>query len=228
MDSEVRRTICHIDTVGPQAVQCSLMMAHHVHLNGSGNFVCRYHARTKSYKWFDGNLTLATVNNGCPFPGRLGTLGHPGIAQPKCMHCGCYIEEVLLEFYFFKTWTIISHRPGYTDRMEGWGPDYFTLRQRGMAVQAMAKHAGITIKNIYCGSPDGPTAENIHDRLASQIKHLISQLNSFAPAITYTLTTKLTATIGHHHTSPQSTAIHVPADDEMSGEETVGMSAHDV
>lgn len=187
IDPDIRKTIRQISDFLSQAAQIDYDLALHCHENGGGNTACRFHARTKSKEIYDGNKLSPYVNNGAPFPPRLGKAGKPGIAQPGCMNCGCDIAEVLLEFYFFKTWTIISLRPNLAGCEEGWGGTYLNPRQRAFLVQAMQKYAGITINNIYSGDVNGPTADHSRQLIVSQIEHLISNLNAISPAITYSL-----------------------------------------
>ena len=189
IDPDIRKTIRQIADFLPEAAQIDYELALHCHENGNGNCSCRYHARTKCKDCFDGYLKSPYVNNGAPFPSRLGKSGQAGIAHPGCMHCGCSIAEVLVEFYFFKTWTIVSLRPDFAalGREEGWGGTYLTTRQRAFLVQAMQKYAGITIDNIYSGDVHGPTADHDRQIIVSQIEHLVRTLNAKSPAVTYSL-----------------------------------------
>ncbi|KAF8869957.1 hypothetical protein BD779DRAFT_1479300 [Infundibulicybe gibba] len=70
--------------------------------------------------------------------------------QPGHMHCGCSINVVLMEFYFWKTWTITStHLDKKKRYKESMRDEVVPARLRGFFVQAYMEATCLTLGDLY-------------------------------------------------------------------------------
>jgi hypothetical protein len=87
-------------------------LALHIFLTVRGNYICRYHQKYRGheqYDGFDGNYVVKGVS----YVKTISKKGNEIPPKPGHMHCGCAIDDVLMEFMFWKTWTAMSMRPGF-------------------------------------------------------------------------------------------------------------------
>ncbi|KAF9471928.1 hypothetical protein BDN70DRAFT_938572 [Pholiota conissans] len=187
-----RKTIRQVRHIGPQAAQISYDLALVVHENHWDNKQCRFHERTKNFGDVDGKLDPknSTVVYGVAHKSTIGA--KKGTSTPPeegFMHCGCQINEVLLDFYFWKTWTAKSYNEAYSSIAEALGSDYFNPRIRTFVVQAFLRESFLTLNDLY--APDFAT-ENFQLRLRSiQAERIVARLNSMwkgALGVRYILT----------------------------------------
>lgn len=121
--------------------------------------MCRYHQGiTKKPHAKDGDNDGETIGEflvtGVPGPRLL----HPNIPEEGTMNCGCNEDEVLADFFFWKTWTVTSHATGVT---EGWKEQCLEPRTRAFVVQAFKEATGLSVDDLYW-----------HDRSAVQQRKL--------------------------------------------------------
>jgi hypothetical protein len=64
------------------------------------------------------------------------------------MHCGCAIDDVLMEFFFWKTWTAKSTRPGL-NVSESLKDEVVPARLRAFINQAFKKTMCLTLDDLY-------------------------------------------------------------------------------
>jgi hypothetical protein len=64
------------------------------------------------------------------------------------MHCGCAIEDVLMEFLFWKTWTATSTRSNFRVS-EGMRDELVPARLRAFINQAFKKMTFLTLEDLY-------------------------------------------------------------------------------
>jgi hypothetical protein len=104
-----------------QAATVSEEVALTMHKTGEGNIICRFHQKCRSDVKHDG---LKDNKKGYSIEGVAfkKTLG--GDCQPGHMHCGCAIDDVLLEFIFWKTTSIRSTNPAL-ENLEETFPRHF-------------------------------------------------------------------------------------------------------
>ncbi|KAF9474195.1 hypothetical protein BDN70DRAFT_771835, partial [Pholiota conissans] len=68
------------------------------------------------------------------------------------MHCGCFIDDVLLDFYLWKTMTITSRHPTDATLMaakESMLGAAFPPRVRAFFVEAFLFYSHLTLKDLY-------------------------------------------------------------------------------
>lgn len=67
-------------------------------------------------------------------------------ARKGYMHCGCYEDDVLMEFIFWKTWTITSPTTKVT---EGWLDQHMDPRTRHFVVKAFKEASKLELEDFY-------------------------------------------------------------------------------
>lgn len=88
------------------------------------------------------------------------------------MSCGCLEEEVLTEFFFWKTWTATSPKNGIT---EGFADQFVDPRTRTFIVSAFKRMTGLSVEDLY--SHGHGETENRKRILRVQIERLTNELN---------------------------------------------------
>lgn len=119
----------------------------HCLTTGNGNTMCRYHQGiTKKEHPMDGEYPgdkMGEFNvTGVPGPRVL----YPETPAPGMMNCGCDEDEVLTDFFFWKTWTVTSTK---TKKTEGWKEQCLDPRARAFVVQAFHQATGLSIDDMY-------------------------------------------------------------------------------
>ncbi|KDR65895.1 hypothetical protein GALMADRAFT_217290 [Galerina marginata CBS 339.88] len=143
----------------PESGYTSKEMALAMHWKPPGYYTCRFHKSPMPDKptFFDGNGTLGGVSFR---PSGFGLSDKPMIDDH--MQCGCSIEDVLLEFFLFKTRRARSKNPMYRNHLHGMGRTVITPRIRAFICQGFRDDTGLTIQDIY---DQEPIKEGIQDRL---------------------------------------------------------------
>ncbi|KAF8877993.1 hypothetical protein BD779DRAFT_1677060 [Infundibulicybe gibba] len=98
--------------------------------------------------------------------------------QPGHMHCGCAIDVALMEFYFWKTWTIRSTRPDF-DYIESMREEVLPACPRAFFVQAYTAGTGLSLDDHYAanyGASCG-TREYLKKLRKNQLENLIGMFN---------------------------------------------------
>jgi hypothetical protein len=159
----------------PEAATTSRELALAVLETNRQNIVCCYHQRAKGDVVVDGEGKYAL--NGQPYPRKLRkTKAAPPVTRPPGhLHCGCNEDDVLMDFYFWKTWSLTSELNG--DKVtESMRDQLMPPRLRAFVVHAFKNSTGLSIKDLYSGKR---SPENHEKRcLLKQIQYLIGKLNA--------------------------------------------------
>lgn len=94
--------------------------------------------------------------------------------MPGHMSCGCAIDVVLMDFFFWKTWTITSTRPDFKV-VESMQEDVLGARQHAFFVQAYKAGTGLSLDDLY--GADYGTKEYFERLRKHQVEKLIELLN---------------------------------------------------
>ncbi|KDR67209.1 hypothetical protein GALMADRAFT_147404 [Galerina marginata CBS 339.88] len=163
----------------PEGCYTSREMALAMHWEHPGYYTCRFHKSSYPDKasFVDGNGRLGGVS--FQPSGFSTTTGRPMIGDH--MQCGCPIEDVLLEFFLFKTRRARSKNPTYMNQVHGMGNIMVTPRMRAFICQGFRDDTGLAIQDIYnqeC-SKDG-----IQDRLnALKAIRLLARVKQRRPEV---------------------------------------------
>jgi len=115
--------------------------------------------------------------NGQPYPRKLRQKkADPPVERPPGhLHCGCNEDDVLMDFFFWKTWTLTSEEHGICVE-ESMKDQLMAPRLRAFVVHAFRAATGLSIDDMYL---DGRSAENLEERLLiKQINFLVGKLNA--------------------------------------------------
>jgi hypothetical protein len=113
------------------------------------NYLCRHHqAKVKRAPVIDGANKGAgefTVT-GVPYTRMINTSKVDHTLTKGYFNCGCKEEEVLMEFYFWKTWSVTSPTTGAT---EGLMDQWFDPRARVFVVTAYQAATKLSVDDLY-------------------------------------------------------------------------------
>jgi hypothetical protein len=169
---KIRSMIRNIQPFVPRAATTNRDLARHCLLTTSKNYLCSHHqAKAKRAPITDGeNKKLGgyavtgvphsrIVNPKLTKPGDASKTGDEIDGTTKTpakgyLHCGCKEDDVLAEFYFWKTWTVTSPTTGVT---EGWLDQGFDPRARVFVVSAIKDIAKLNIDDLYTNGLDDRT-----------------------------------------------------------------------
>jgi hypothetical protein len=87
------------------------------------------------------------ILRGIPYPRNVKTAQGAEAAEGH-LHCGCLIDVVLLDFFWWKTWVLHSTRPNLPVS-EGLQGETISPRVRAFFVQAFIEATGMTIDDLY-------------------------------------------------------------------------------
>ncbi|KDR72096.1 hypothetical protein GALMADRAFT_213535 [Galerina marginata CBS 339.88] len=172
----LRRTAREVQEFLPESSYASKEVAVQIHLASSKNFVCRYH----SYYRADGHAECDRADRltGVGYPKRLCSPTN-GVFPPKPghMHCGCGIDEVLLEYFFWKNLTAFSSNPRLSSISRSMGDrEFIPPRLRSFWVNHFKSTTGITINDLY--SRDAREAGWIAHLTAKSLLFQMNALNA--------------------------------------------------
>ncbi|KAF8870064.1 hypothetical protein BD779DRAFT_1681451 [Infundibulicybe gibba] len=179
----LRRMIREVQELLPQAATTSRALAYSIFRTTQKNVICRYHQKFRgSSKPYDG---FRPTSSGTSFiihgPAYRKDLRKE--PQPGHMHCGCAIDVALMEFYFWKTWTIRSTRPDF-DYIESMREEVLPARPRAFFVQAYTAGTGLSLDDHYAanyGASCG-TREYLKKLRKNQLENLIGMFNRMRDA----------------------------------------------
>ncbi|KAK7055925.1 hypothetical protein R3P38DRAFT_3170586 [Favolaschia claudopus] len=142
---DLRRLMKLLPDFLPECAYISRDLALHVFDNRVGNNACILHTfKTAGFKDIRDGSGKYLVN-GVPFPKE--TKEANGVLS--ALACGCWIDEALLDFIFFKCATAISHNRELPAR-ETLGNEPLGTRHRTFLAQAF-KETGLTVNDFYVG-----------------------------------------------------------------------------
>ena len=119
----------------------------HIFLMAHGNYICRYHQKYRHHHQYDGYEGEYVVK-GISFLKTVSKRSNGTNPQEGHMHCGCAINDVLLEFMFWKTWTAASTRPGFV-YVESLKDEIIPARLRAFITQAFRRTTCLTLDDLY-------------------------------------------------------------------------------
>ena len=170
IDPHIRRLIHENQTVAPEAATTSRALALECFTTLPMNVLCPYHQKSdKAGKTVDGRDGLKFVLNGVPRPRKTVPPATAKKLKKKAsalykqssqfrdprlregfLHCGCSIDEVLMDFYFWKTWKISGIVDG-KEVTESMAEQRLTPRMRAFVVKAFEEATCLTIDDLYSG-----------------------------------------------------------------------------
>ncbi|KAH9480107.1 hypothetical protein JR316_0006704 [Psilocybe cubensis] len=146
-----RRSLRHVQSLLPEKCFESRRVAIAIHMTSHGNLICRFHKRYPKTKFFDNGPGLYRVR-GVPkkpvYRYRVEDAATP-LRETGYMSCGCLIDDVLLEFYFWKTLTISSPLPSLQGLEEPMKGDVFEPRHRSFLIKVFKEQSLLTADDIY-------------------------------------------------------------------------------
>ena len=111
------------------------------------NLVCRYHIRHQKRKEFDASST--NLVEGVAYRPKYGSKANPVKPEEGYMNCGCLIDDVLYDFFFWKTWSISSTRPNLAGRTETMKSDVLKPRVRSFIIKIFKEITLLTTHDLY-------------------------------------------------------------------------------
>lgn len=154
--AHIRNWIRQISELCPEAAYTSRELALHCLTTAFDNTICLYHFyHDKTSSINDTNPPRAHKVTGVPWK-RNAHSKDPAkpkidLEDPKALHCGYHVDEVLWDFYWWKTQWIYSPS---LDIGETWRNTRLDPRSRGFMVQFLEGFALVKIDDIYTGSTD--------------------------------------------------------------------------
>ncbi|KAF8194274.1 hypothetical protein K438DRAFT_1797586, partial [Mycena galopus ATCC 62051] len=93
------------------------------------------------------------------------------------LDCGCDEDMALMDFIWFKTWTVTSKKPGWpmVEDMKG---DVFGARHRAFFTQAFSAATGLRTEDYFSVNPAWGTPEYDTRLRLIQTKRMVEDLNS--------------------------------------------------
>jgi hypothetical protein len=121
------------------------------------NSICRYHQKYRAHKQVDGYKGNYVVK-GVSFTKTISRKGN--VTEPKAghLHCGCAVDDVLMEFFFWKTWTARSRRPDFQVE-ESLRDEVIPARLRTFFIQAFQRATCLTLDDLYSADYGTPQYE---------------------------------------------------------------------
>ncbi|KAF9521594.1 hypothetical protein CPB83DRAFT_900534 [Crepidotus variabilis] len=150
-----RRTALTLQHSIPETATTTREATLMVHTNSWLNVVCRIHVYSRKYAR-DGQVKYGGAQiHGVPLPSCYGIKANPKTAPRGFMNCGCLIDEVLIEYYLWKTTKLRSHNPGlrYNNAplVEGLCEQVINPRIRSFLVTIFCQFSGFTVDDLYTG-----------------------------------------------------------------------------
>jgi hypothetical protein len=113
---------------------------------------------------------------GVTYPKKLNTTTLKHTPQPGHLHCGCNIDVALMDFLFWKTWTLSSLHPKLSHLTESLKDEDLHPRPRGFVIEAFQKVSHLTLDDMYdqdWGSPKYEQRIRLH-----QISNILEKINA--------------------------------------------------
>jgi len=85
------------------------------------------------------------------------------------LHCGCWTDDALLDFYLWKSTTAESPS---THALDGWREDLLDPRQRAFVSTAFVEYSGLKVNGMYEVDLQG-RKQNTEKLLRVQLNHII-------------------------------------------------------
>lgn len=154
---QLRSWIRQISELCPEASFATRALALHCLTTRCGNVICLYHHyHDKSSTINDTNPPRTHKVTGVPWKRRVYGINPEKqtdieLESETALHCGCHADEVLWDFYWWKTQKLYSPT---LDIREPWRNTRLDPRSRGFMVQFLEQFAHVSINDIYTGSTE--------------------------------------------------------------------------
>ena len=150
LPSHIRAMIRAIQPFLPHAAMTNRELALHCLNTTWNNHLCHHHQwKAKRQPIKDGDKKGLKVGKylvtGVPGP-RVIKESLENDVEPSYLSCGCSEEDVLIDFYFWKMWTITSPTTGET---EGWKDQYLDPRARAFVITAFTSATTLRLDDLY-------------------------------------------------------------------------------
>ena len=163
----------------PEASCLSKELALHCFLNRNNNYVCPYHTylRKGSNDVNDHNPPLSHKVTGIPQVRNVnqGKTEAPIVRSRKVFHCGCFEDDVLIDFWWWKNSTLKSLSKGIE---EPWCSYRLDPYSRGFMVKWWKDTVHLNVNDIYSTHPQPDR------RSLSLVNKLIHRLESVKKELT--------------------------------------------
>ncbi|KAG6824777.1 hypothetical protein H0H92_005848, partial [Tricholoma furcatifolium] len=181
IDTHLRRYIRENQCFMPIASSKTRKLALHVLTSNCGNVMCLYHHVIEKSGYIingEGDYRI----NGVPRPRNVNRVITDGVKRLKgYLHCGCSEDVALLDFYFWKTWSLSSELPDGTRVTETLKDQMLEPRICGFVVDQFQNWTGLTIEDIYQGNQR--KSEHALDVYQVQIEHVLTRMNRVAKKV---------------------------------------------
>ncbi|PPQ80933.1 hypothetical protein CVT26_014755 [Gymnopilus dilepis] len=159
IDVTIRQLAREYQAFLPESSDQTRALAMVIHYTETDNHQCRYHRTNRGKKESDGTGKYRV--EGVAYQADLAS------KKPRDhhMHCGCAIDDVLLEYYFWKRWKIRSRNPEVSDE-EGMKDLIITPRHRAFIVQSFQLYTLLGIEDIYQWSSNPTKSYPLHVHLS--------------------------------------------------------------
>ncbi|KDR73873.1 hypothetical protein GALMADRAFT_212113 [Galerina marginata CBS 339.88] len=176
----IRRAGRDVQQFLPESAHLSIEVAIIFHLTSARNMVCRYHQRhrARTHHQHDTVISLAGVG----YPRKLSSTDHEVPPPAGHMNCGCAVDDVLFEYFIWKTSSAFSTNPKLASTNYFMGDnDFVAPKIRRFWVQQWKDATCLTINDIYGNDTD--TAGWIPRLAALSVIRQVSKLKGLGYAI---------------------------------------------
>ncbi|KAG6805619.1 hypothetical protein H0H92_014718 [Tricholoma furcatifolium] len=165
----------------PIASSKTRKLALHILTSNRGNIMCLYHHVIEKTGYIidgEGDYRL----NGVPRPRNVNHVISDGVKRLKgYLYCGCSEDVALLDFYFWKTWSISGKLPNGSHVTETLRDQMLEPRIRAFIVDQFQNWTGLTIEDIYQGNKG--REEHKLDVYHIQVEHILRRMNKLAARV---------------------------------------------
>ncbi|KAG6827543.1 hypothetical protein H0H92_011350 [Tricholoma furcatifolium] len=182
IDPRLRKIIRENASFMPIAATKNRQLALHILTSNRGNVMCVWHHFVEKTGYtMDGQGKHVRLR-GIPRPRKVNHVISDGVKRPKgYCHCGCSEEVALLDFYFWKTWTISGKLPGGERITETMMDPILQPRIRSFVLDQFWIWTGLTVDDLYQGKrrKDDQKLDMLH----AQMEHILGRINKVAEKV---------------------------------------------
>ncbi|PPR07749.1 hypothetical protein CVT26_014829 [Gymnopilus dilepis] len=166
-----RKALVNLDRLMPHESLATKELVIALHTNTKLNTQCRFHKDQTKTKVYDGCAT--NIVEGVGFKATYNKSKDDGVRPPELMHCGCTIEDMLIDFFLFKTVKAAARAPSLRGWTEGMKADGFSPRQRAFVVDMFKFWTQLDAEDLYSVSRErSAELKELDLRLISIRKHI--------------------------------------------------------
>ncbi|KAJ3495181.1 hypothetical protein NMY22_g19971 [Coprinellus aureogranulatus] len=149
-------------------------------VRSNGNIICRWHERLRGN---EAAFDSVTGIEGSAFAKEISTKNKKAVAQPGHAHCGCSIEHILFDFYWWKTLKIKTTRPApKTNLSSPIQPEHvydnIPRRVRSMMVELFKTFGHLDLNELYVGDEPWGTPDHKVALLSRQVVGIEEKLRA--------------------------------------------------